>query len=133
MISSIDITAESDNIPHWMLKTRTQYSQKLNVWAGMLNNTLIGSFFIDESLDAAKYEDMLKNEILPAIRRIVRDNFAYTWFRQDGAGSHYSRGVLRNFLDMEFPNRWIGRRGEIEWSPRSFDLSPLLTTFCRAT
>jgi len=73
-----------------MLETHTQYSQKLNVWAGTLNNTLIDSFFIDESLNAAKYEDMLKNEILPAIRRIVGDNFAYTWFQQDGAGSHYS-------------------------------------------
>jgi len=27
--------------------------------------------------------------------------------------AHYSRGV-RNFLDTEFPNRWIGKKGEIE-------------------
>jgi len=32
---------------------------------------------------------------------------------------------VRNFLDIEFPNRWIGRSGEIEWPPRSSDLSPL--------
>jgi len=67
---------------------------------------------------------MMRNEIVPAIRRIVGYNFAYTWFQQDGAGPHYSRGV-RNFLDTEIFNWWIGRRGQIEWAPCSPDLSPL--------
>jgi len=35
---------------------------------------------------------MLRNEILPAIRRIV-NNFAHTWFQQDGARPHYSKDV----------------------------------------
>jgi len=70
--------------------------------------TLIGPFFIDGNLNATKYEDMLL-----VIRQIVGDNFARTWFQQDGVEPHYNRSV-RNFLDMEFPNRWIGRRGEIE-------------------
>jgi len=74
-----------DNNLHWMLEAHTQNSQKLNDWADMLNNTLIDPFFIDGNLNAAKYKDMLRNE-LPAIRRIVGDNFAHTWFQQDGAG-----------------------------------------------
>jgi len=49
---------------------------------------------------------MKRNEIVPAIRRIVGDNFTHTWFQQDGAGPHYGRGV-RNFLDTEFFNRWM--------------------------
>lgn len=32
---------------------------------------------------------------------------------------------MREFLNHTFPNRWIGRRGAIEWPPRSPDLSPL--------
>jgi len=72
-----------------MLEAHMQYPQKLNVWAGMLNNTLIGPFFIDGNLKSAKYENMLRNEIVPAIKRIVRDNLAHTWFQQDGAGPHY--------------------------------------------
>jgi len=40
------------------------------------------------------------------------------------AGPHYDRG-MRNFLDTEFFNRWIGRKGQIEWPPRSPNLSPL--------
>jgi len=59
----------SDNNPHWMLEAHTQYPQKLNtVWAGMLNNALIDSFFIDGNLNVVKYKDMLRNEILPAIQ-----------------------------------------------------------------
>jgi len=46
----------------------------------MLNNTLISPFFIYENLNAAKYEEMLRNEILPAIRWIVGNNFTHTWF-----------------------------------------------------
>jgi len=68
------------NNPHWILEVHTLYLQKLNVWAGMLNNILNGPFFIDGNLNAAKYEDMLRNEIFPAIKQIIEDNFAHTWF-----------------------------------------------------
>lgn len=114
----------SDNNPHWMLEAKTQYPQKLNVWAGVLNNVLIGPFFIDGNLTAAKYEDMLRNQILPAIIAIVGENFERTWFQQDGAPPHFGRNV-RNYLNTIFANRWIGRRGTIEWPPRSPDLTPL--------
>ncbi|CAH0395505.1 unnamed protein product [Bemisia tabaci] len=45
-------------------------------------------------------------------------------FQQDGAPPHYALAV-RAYLHNEFPGRWIGRRGPIEWPPRSPDLSPL--------
>ena len=31
---------------------------------------------------------------------------------------------VRSWLDRKFPDRWIGRRGPIEWPARSPDLSP---------
>lgn len=46
------------------------------------------------------------------------------WFQQDGAPPHYARDV-REYLDNVFFRRWIGRRGTIEWPPRSPDLTPL--------
>ncbi|KYM95854.1 hypothetical protein ALC62_13505, partial [Cyphomyrmex costatus] len=33
--------------------------------------------------------------------------------------------LVRQFLDETFAHRWIGRRGYIEWPPRSPDLTPL--------
>lgn len=115
----------SDNNPRWMSDTRsTQYPQKLNVWAGIINNRIVGPFFIDGNLTAVKYEDMLRNRIIPAIQAIVGDDFHQTWFQQDGAAPHYGRDV-RAYLNTVFPARWIGRRGAIEWPARSPDLTPL--------
>uniref|UniRef100_A0AAX7UMF9 Uncharacterized protein n=1 Tax=Astatotilapia calliptera TaxID=8154 RepID=A0AAX7UMF9_ASTCA len=46
------------------------------------------------------------------------------FFQQDGAPPHYGCQV-RAFLDEQFPGKWIGRRGPVEWPPRSPDLTPL--------
>ncbi|KAJ8939426.1 hypothetical protein NQ318_017972 [Aromia moschata] len=45
----------SDENPHWMLKSCTQYPEKVNVWAGILDDRLIGPFFIEGNLTAVKY------------------------------------------------------------------------------
>lgn len=114
----------SDTNPHWKLELHTQHQSKVNVWAGILNNTLIGPFIIEGNLNAVMYEDMLRNEIVPATRAIVGEDIENTWFQQDGAAPHYARNV-RNYLNEVFAERWIGRRGPIEWPARSPDLSPL--------
>ncbi|GBP49168.1 hypothetical protein EVAR_46186_1 [Eumeta japonica] len=44
--------------------------------------------------------------------------------KQDGCPAHYARSV-REYLDEEFPGRWIGRSGPISWPGRSPDLNPL--------
>lgn len=114
----------SDENPHWMREDKSQYPQKLNVWAGILNNRIIGPFFIDGNLNAQNYEAMLRELIVPAIREISGDNFEDIWYQQDGAAAHYGRNV-RAYLDGVFVERWIGRRGTIEWPARSPDLTPL--------
>lgn len=109
--------------PRWVEEAHTQYPEKLNVWAGIFNNRVIGPFFIDGSLTGQKYLDLLQNDIIPAIM-INGQVPLNVWFQQDGAPPHYDRNV-RNFLNLTFTNRWIGRRGSIEWPARSPDLSPL--------
>lgn len=112
----------SDENPYAMRENHTQNPQKINVWAGILGLNVIGPFFIDENLDGSKYLSLLQDQIVPSIRQLRSDS--NTWFQQDGAPPHYSR-IVREYLDSVFPNRWIGRRGEIEWPPRSPDLTPL--------
>ena len=46
------------------------------------------------------------------------------YFQQDGAPQHFALNV-RELLESEFPLRWIGRRGAIEWPPRSPNLTPM--------
>jgi len=111
--------------PKWMIDSRaTQNPEKVNVWAGIINNTIVGPFFIEGNLTAQKYETMLRDDIIPAIQETVGDDFEHTWFQQDGAPPHYGLNV-RAFLNNVFRARWIGRRGGIEWPARSPDLTPL--------
>lgn len=63
---------------------------------------------------------MLEDVIVPQFQA----NRAYRTmiWQQDVAPPHYGKAV-RDFLDDTFA-QWIGRRGTIEWPPRSPDLTP---------
>ncbi|KAJ8944257.1 hypothetical protein NQ318_013669 [Aromia moschata] len=39
----------------------TQYPEKVNVWAGIINSQIIGSYFFDGTLTGARYLDFLQN------------------------------------------------------------------------
>jgi len=56
------------------LGTGVSYSTSAESKCLGLNNTLIGPFFIEGNLNAAIYEDMLRNQIVPVIRAIVDEN-----------------------------------------------------------
>lgn len=114
----------SDDNPHWMRDTHTQHPQKVNVWAGIFNGRPVGPFFIEGNLTAQMYENMLREQIIPAIRNTTGGDLDAIYFQQDGAPPHYGVNV-RRYLDETFPDRWIGRRGAIEWPARSPDLNPL--------
>jgi hypothetical protein len=45
-------------------------------------------------------------------------------FQQDGALPHWAR-IIREFLDVHFPGRWVGRDRTTPWPPRSPDITPL--------
>ena len=45
-------------------------------------------------------------------------------YQHDGAPRHFSQ-VISQYLNQQFPNRWIGRSGEQNWPSRSPDLNPL--------
>lgn len=109
--------------PRKRLDYRTQYPQKLNVWAGMCGDHVIGPFFIDGNLTGNRYLALLQNQIVPTLRRLLGDNFNRTWFQQDGCPAHGTAAVS-NFLENTFPNRLISRQGNIAWPARSPDLAP---------
>lgn len=114
----------SDSNPRWMRDSHTQNPQKVNVWAGILGDRIIGPFFIDGNINSENYVRLLTAQIVPCLQNITGDAFENVWFQQDGAPAHYAT-TTRNFLNQTFINKWIGRRGQIEWPPRSPDLTPL--------
>ena len=46
------------------------------------------------------------------------------FFQHDGDPLHFGTQV-RESLNENMPDRWIGRRGTIDWPPRSPDLTPI--------
>lgn len=108
--------------PHWMSPTRMHGADKVMVWAGIWGDRIIGPFFVDGNLNADKYLHMLQEEIFPSL--LNKDGNFPVYFQQDGTPSHFGIHV-RQWLDQQFPDAWIGRRGPVEWPPRSPDLTPL--------
>lgn len=109
--------------PHQRMDMRTQYPQKLNLWGGVLGSHILGPFFINGNLTGARYLNLLRDHIIPAIQALPDVDINEVWFQQDGCPAHNTVPV-RNFLEQIFPLRLIANRGTIHWPPRSPDLSP---------
>lgn len=108
--------------PHWMEQDKHQGGSSVMVWCGIWRNFVIGPFFFDSTVTGESYLDMLKGSMIPQLESLGLGLPA--WFQQDGAPAHYSV-IVRHFLDDIFQDRWIGRRGPVEWAPRSPDLTPM--------
>jgi len=97
-------------------------TEKVNVWCAMSSDCIIGPYFFDQNVNSNNYMEMLEGYFWPIIKRKRLASKIY--FQQDGAPAHYSL-IVRDWLNNKLPNRWIGRRGPIEWAARSPDLTPL--------
>lgn len=108
-------------------KKRVKGSQRrfsVNVWMGIIDGNLIGPHFLPDNLNGEHYEDFLRNHLSPLLEDVplaTRRNMIY---QHDGCPAHF-RLTVREFLDDNFRNRWIGRGGPIAWPARCPDLTPL--------
>ncbi|GFY66643.1 putative mariner [Trichonephila inaurata madagascariensis] len=78
--------------------------------------------FLDGTIDGPRYLDMLIE--VGVLQLQARPDSAELFFRQDGIPPHCSLAI-NQYLDQEFPHPWMGKRINIEWSPRSPDLTPM--------
>ena len=67
-------------------------------------------------MNGERYRELLREKVVPVFGRNRQ-----RWFQQDGASCHYA-SESRTILDESLRDRWIGRRGPVEW-PRSPDLT----------
>uniref|UniRef100_A0A8C4XBZ0 Transposase n=1 Tax=Erpetoichthys calabaricus TaxID=27687 RepID=A0A8C4XBZ0_ERPCA len=79
------------------------------VWAGVSYDGIVGPYFLEGNITGDRFLNLL--------------NFDRMWWQQDRAPPHFAVNVT-NFLDQQFPNRWLGHQGPVEWPPRSPDLTP---------
>lgn len=109
--------------PRSVVQRHSQHRFSLNVWCGIINDTLIGPHFFAGRLTGEIYLHFLQL-ILPNLLAEANVNRRGLYFQQDGAPPHFT-GQVREHLDNEYPNRWFGRGGPYSWPPRSPDLTVL--------
>ena len=109
----------SDTNPHFIIEQELNVP-RVTVWGGIWSNGVVGPFFFEGNVTAKSYLQMLENNIIPQLQE--HPAFPEMIWQQDGAPPHYGK-IVRDYLDDSF-ERWIGRRGTVEWPPRSPDLTP---------
>jgi len=114
----------NDSNPFWTRETKSQVRWSINVWCGILNNTLIGSYFYTGTLNGERYLDFLENILSSLLEDVPLHLRERMWLQQDGAPPHNAI-VVRNYLNNSFPLRWMGTNGPVKWPPRSPNLIPL--------
>lgn len=125
VVSSQNCRYWSAENPHWVINCKSQYSQKVNVWCGILNQRIIGPFFFEENMNAQNFLHFLDTNLWDSIQELPLNDRLDLFFQLDGCPVHYAR-IVREWLNDHFPNRWIGRGSPlIEWPPRSPDLTSL--------
>ncbi|XP_073493604.1 uncharacterized protein [Phyllobates terribilis] len=112
----------SDTNAQWIDPSKTVGTQKLMVWCGIWCAKIVGPFFINGNLNSTGYLKLLHDDVLPSL--CTEDGMFPEFFQQDGATPHYGCEV-QAFLHEQFPGKWIGHHGPVEWPPRSPDLTPL--------
>lgn len=116
----------SDENPRATIVNHSQYQFKINVWAGVVGNCLLGPIELPQRLNGPHYLDFIQNTLPQLLEDVDLATRREMWFMHDGAPPHYALEV-RQFLNNQFPRRWIGRGEEapVKWPPRSPDLNIL--------
>lgn len=103
-------------------RTSSQYRWTLNVWGGVFGDRVMGPYFFDGHLTGRAYLHFLQNGFQEMLEDVPLELLRRMWLQHDGAPSH-STQEIRDYLNTNFPNRWIGRGGTINWPARSPDLT----------
>lgn len=112
----------SDENPRFFRTLDRQHRWCVNVWGGIIGTQVVGPFFFDGHLNGAMFLRFLRDNLPVLLENIPLNIRKGMWLQLDGAPAHFEVNV-RNELDRQYPNRWIGRGGPHNWPARSPDLT----------
>ncbi|CAK9806570.1 hypothetical protein ANTPLA_LOCUS4939 [Anthophora plagiata] len=107
------------------MKEKSLHPKKITVWCGFWSKGVIGPFFFEnENKDAvtvngAPYNETIIDYLWLKVNGIDISN---VYFQQDGATPHTTRENI-TLLRSKFNGRLISRNGDVNWPPRSCDLT----------
>lgn len=93
--------------PCWLWQVAYQKLWSVNVWCGIIEDRIIGPYFIEGNLNGRKYTTFLQETLDPLLEETPLETRNRIWYQYDGCPAHFSL-MARNELQRRFPNRWIG-------------------------
>lgn len=112
--------------PH-VIQEKPMHPQKCTIWCALWAGGIIGPYFFEDeggnavTVNGVRYREMLSGFFFNETNDL---NLNDMWFQQDGATCHTARETV-TLLQTKYPGRVISQRGDIDWPPRSCDLTPL--------
>ncbi|KAL3269669.1 hypothetical protein HHI36_008730 [Cryptolaemus montrouzieri] len=95
----------NDTNPYRKIDNRsTQNLLKLNVSAGIINDTIEGPFFMEGNLNGPAYKNLLRGHISPPFQEIVGNDLGQTYFQRECAVTLFAWNVM-NHLDQMFDDK----------------------------
>lgn len=116
----------SEENPHAIHETRL-YPPKLTVWCGLWTEGVIGPYFFENengiavTVNGERYRNMITDYLWHKLDDFDLDDM---WYQQDGATCHTSKDTI-TLLKEKFSNRVISKNADVQWPPRSCDITPL--------
>ena len=92
------------------------------MWCERVNSYLIGPYLFDRNIDRHTYLELLRDYLPGLLENVNLATRQRMWLQQDGAPPHFAL-IVREFLNSNFNERWIGRVGPFEWPPCLPDLN----------
>lgn len=111
--------------PH-VIHEKQMHPQRATVWCGFWAGGVIGPFFFENeagnavTVNGLRYRNMITEFLWPQLEGLDLDDM---WFQQDGATCHTAHETI-DLLEEQFPDRIISRNSDVNWPPRSCDLTP---------
>ncbi|KAJ8912093.1 hypothetical protein NQ315_012841 [Exocentrus adspersus] len=88
-----------DQNPRLMRQDDHQHRFKVNVWAGICGEYVIGPHFFEGNLTGNGYLQFLQNDLLQLQRHIPPDDLNRQWFQHDGAPAHSTLAYVVQEMD----------------------------------
>jgi len=110
-----------------IIHEKPMHPKRVTVWCALWSGGVIGPYFFENAageavtVNGVRYREMLSEFLWPELDNIDLDDI---WFQQDGATPHFANETI-TLLRTKFPGRIIARNGDVNWPPRSCDLTPL--------
>ena len=93
------------------------------VWGCCVGGLFLGPIFVEKKMNSDVYIEMLRDGALLLLQS-VQEDFDEFFFQQDGARCHTSKKTIE-FLRESLWNVIISQNGDVNWPPKSPDLSVL--------